>query len=71
MEQNEMIAVFTARGNRDKYTKSALPGTLEITRHYPNVLTSHTIERVSVVLVVGKRDARKVAEQAGAKAWNF
>lgn len=68
---SELIASFTAKGNRDAYTKRALPGTLEITRHIPSVLASHTIERVSLVCVVGKRDARKVAEQAGATCWDF
>lgn len=66
----ELIATFCKNGNRDK-TKGALPSTLEITRHIPNVMQSHTVERVSLVPVVGKRDARKVAGQAGAKCWNF
>lgn len=67
----ELIASFTARGNRDKSTKGALPATLEITRHIPSVHNSHTIERVSLTNCAGKRDARKVAAMAGAKCWDF
>ena len=67
----EIIATFTARGNRNNSTKKELPHTLEITRHIPSVLNSRTIERVALYQVANKSAAREMAKMNMAVCWNY
>lgn len=56
----EMIAAYFTKGGKNKLD------TLDVVR-----LTNGDREWIETMSVMGKREARKVAESMGAKPWNF